>query len=588
VIFAALAGIALGTICAALLAPLLWLFAAARERLTGWIVGAGVLVVVFLDSRFALTTLMDWSRHGGKYASAFYVAHFLLFVLALCIPRARKEVLTSLNTFLSAKMSRRMALATVVGAVALAVLEFAAGKNAQTAHAAQPAQRPKSNILLITFDALDAEDMSLYGYPLPTTPNIDAFAGKATVFTNFYSASTFTTPGIATMATGMYPSETHVHQLQGRLSRADAEKSLPQLMRNRGYATGGFLSNPFAYYFAKNFDGAYDSLPEPAFQHGGLQHVWDATVALHQNSGIGTRVDEYTNLEWFWNFIGHPDLVMRFRAAESFGQAREMLTQLPDGYFLWVHVMTPHQPYLPDAADQGRFLPADEGRRYADESELLFKPHYPPSQQSQVDRRRLLYDEFVLTADRAFGGFMTDLEKDGKLQNTTVIVSADHGESFEGGVFQHESLYQTRPVIHVPLIIRTPGQQDGRKVAFTADQTSLAPTILELAGQPKPEWMRGESLTGWLNRNGQGDGEGMAFCQYLERNSAFRPLHHGTVGVIDGTYQYVFDLDSQKGTLRPLKEAHIWNLDHSAENPDKAAALRAAIFSRFPELPQKP
>jgi hypothetical protein len=58
--------------------------------------------------------------------------------------------------------------------------------------------------------------------------------------------------------------------------------------------------------------------------------------------------------------------------------------------------------------------------------------------------------------------------------------------------------------------------------------------------------------------------------------------------VIDGTYQYVFDLDSQKGTLRPLKEAHIWNLDHSAENPDKAAALRAAIFSRFPELPQKP
>ena len=109
------------------------------------------------------------------------------------------------------------------------------------------------------------------------------------------------------------------------------------------------------------------------------------------------------------------------------------------------------------------------------------------------------YDEFIATADRAFGAFMSELENSGKLQNTTVIVSADHGESFEGGVFQHDSAYQTRPVIHIPLIIRTPGQQDSRTVAFTADQTALAPTILELAGQPKPDWMRGQSLVGWLN-----------------------------------------------------------------------------------------
>jgi len=89
--------------------------------------------------------------------------------------------------------------------------------------------RPKSNILLITFDALTAEDMSAFGYKLPTTPNIDAFAAEASVFTNFYSASTFTTPCIATMLTGLYPSQTHVHQLQGRLN--DAEKSLPHILR---------------------------------------------------------------------------------------------------------------------------------------------------------------------------------------------------------------------------------------------------------------------------------------------------------------------------------------------------------------------
>jgi arylsulfatase A-like enzyme len=194
----------------------------------------------------------------------------------------------------------------------------------------------------------------------------------------------------------------------------------------------------------------------------------------------------------------------------------------------------------------------------------------------------------LANADRSFGVFLDDLEKGGKLQDTTVIISADHGESFEGGVYQHQTPYLTRPVIHVPLIIRTPGQQDGPIVPFTADQTSLAPTILELAGVTKPNWMRGASLVPWLNRDGQGEREGLAFTQYLERNSVFKPLRKGSVGVIDGQYEYVVYLDSQKGALRPLSEAHVWNLDKTSEYPDRAKALRDAIAHRFPDLNLNP
>jgi arylsulfatase A-like enzyme len=164
------------------------------------------------------------------------------------------------------------------------------------------------------------------------------------------------------------------------------------------------------------------------------------------------------------------------------------------------------------------------------------------------------------------------------------MLTADHGESFEGGVFQHTSAYLTRPVIHVPLIIRTPGQEENRTVTVTGDQTSLAPTILELAGVPKPDWMRGPSLTRWLNRNGEDDGEGLAFTQFFERNSVFKPLHHGSIGLIDGRYQYVYYLDTHKGELRLLDEAPIWNLDRSAENPARAEALRAALHRQCPDL----
>jgi arylsulfatase A-like enzyme len=589
-ISAALAGMALGTVCTLVLAPFLWHFSASRDRFVDWATKIAVVLVVFPVSRYALTTLIKWSNRGVRFTSALLVAHFLAFAIALLIPRSRKEVVGSLDGFLGEKMSRRMALATVGGAAALAVTEFAFGKTRRRVKAALAAVRPKSNFLLITFDALGAEDMSLYGYRLPTTPNIDAFAGKGTVFTNFYSASTFTTPSVATLLTGLYPSETQVYQLQARMQAKYAEKSLPHMMRAGGYATGAFLSNPFAYHFVDTLKDEYDSLPEPTFQPGGLRQVWDATAPLHQDSGIGNRIDEYNSLEWVWNFPEHLDLSMRLRAVSSFDEARKILAELPAGFFLWVHVMTPNNPYLPDAGDRGLFLPHEEQEHAEDENESRWKPHYEPDQQSQVDRRRLVYDEFILSADRAFGAFIKELEDRGRLRDTTVIVSADHGESFEGRVFEHESPYQTRPVIHIPLIIRTPGQQESRKVGFTADQASLAPTILDLAGQPKPDSMRGPSLVGWLNQRGQGEGEGMAFTQYFERNSVYRPLRHGTVGVIDGRsqHQYVLDIETQKGSLRPLNEAEHWKLDRTAENPALAEALRAAIFAKFPELPQKP
>src|SRR5207244_12917931 len=103
---------------------------------------------------------------------------------------------------------------------------------------------------------------------------------------------------------------------------------------------------------------------------------------------------------------------------------------------------------------------------------------------------------------------MADLEKAGRRHNTTVVVSADHGESFEGGVYQHQTPYLTRPVIHVPLIIKTPGQQSGRAVAFTADQTSLAPTILDLAGQANQDWRHGELHAPCLSAEDAGRGQG--------------------------------------------------------------------------------
>src|SRR5262249_60458380 len=116
-------------------------------------------------------------------------------------------------------------------------------------------------------------------------------------------------------------------------------------------------------------------------------------------------------------------------------------------------------------------------------------------------------------------------------------------------------------------------------ISVVADQTALAPTILELAGVPKPDWMPADSLASWLFRVDAGP-RGLAFSQYFEKNRIVEPLRHGTVSVIDGEYQFVYDLEAREGSLRPLAQAQVWNLDTSALDPVRAERMRALIVSR--------
>jgi arylsulfatase A-like enzyme len=591
-VLAGFAGIAIASILTALLAPALWFLPAWRQRLINIATTAAAFVAVVLSSycaaRMVTQSFIQMTHHGQRTARMLMIAYGLGLAAAIVVPRTRRALLRGLDIFMRPQGARLMAGATVCAAAALAIFQYAAMRTMPSAEAAvtsKASSNPKLNILLVTFDALSAEDMSLYGSSRPTTPNIDAFAKDATVFTNFYSASTFTTPSVASIVTGLYPSQHHVHQLRGRAIPKDAAKNAFHAMRNAGYATGAYISNPWAYYYAETMSGDYNVLKAPVFEPGGMERLWQATGVLHRDLRLANRADEYFDLALIWNSLaGKPgDEPWRVRPEPAFDGARKAIAEMPDGYFFWVHVLAPHDPYLPDTGDRGRFLHLAKGEKFdADDS---WSGRYQPAQQPSITQHRMHYDEYIASADRAFGVFMRELEDSGKLRNTAVIVSADHGESFEGGVYRHKSSLQTRPMIHVPLIVRTPGQQEGRRVAFAADQTAIAPLILELAGVARPSWMRGESLTGWLQRDG-GQGQGLAFCEYLERNSIFRPVRYGTAGVIDGEYQYVMAFPTRKGVLRALDAAQNPFDDHTGDQPARADSMRAAILARFPEFGQ--
>src|SRR5919197_4136356 len=64
---------------------------------------------------------------------------------------------------------------------------------------------PSPNIIILVFDSLSARHMSLYGYPRDTTPHLSQFAEHATVYHRHYSTGNFTSPGTASLLTGLYP-----------------------------------------------------------------------------------------------------------------------------------------------------------------------------------------------------------------------------------------------------------------------------------------------------------------------------------------------------------------------------------------------
>jgi arylsulfatase A-like enzyme len=544
--------------------------------------GSAIIGIIIRWS--SVVGLLPLTDRASIHLWAFLAGLLLVGTLACYFLVERDEWTNRLSQSISGRMTRRSLLLAGVGSLltgpSIGVDRRPSGPRLRPSNAT-PTTRP--NVLLVTFDALSAEDMSCYGYRLPTTPNIDLLAQSSYLFPDYYAASTFTTPCIASMLTGCYPSSTHIYHLGGSLRGNVA--TLPNILRSHGYATAASVANPAAHPAYMGFGGDFDILPPGP----GTDFATREVTRLFRSASLAADIDRGANFVPSMLEQLSPRTFGRvhspFQPDASFQQAERILRDLPSPFFLWVHVLAPHGPYLPEPPYLRRFLPTDELRTQGEFADLLDRPGYgySPGKQPLIDKGRLRYDEWIAQADGAFGQFMSTLKASGRLANTAVIVSSDHGESFQGGYLGHSGPRQLRPIIHVPLVVHLPGQTFTRKIAASVDQTLLAPTILGIAGLGQPDSMAGPSLQSVL-RGAAVAANTSAFTQYFYTNSAFKPIRHGTVGVIDGRRQFVINLDSGAGALFDLAEAHEQRVDRSAAEPALAAALRRQIQRRFPEI----
>jgi arylsulfatase A-like enzyme len=438
------------------------------------------------------------------------------------------------------------------------------------------------DVYLITIDALRAEDMSLYGYARGTTPNLERFAQHAFTFDYFFANSNFTTATTTSIETGKLPWTHRVFQLGGFLRGLGEQENLGALLRQRGYYTSVISANPVASPVQHRTQTSYDAVEVPLPKAGfaaftrysnlvGLNTLYTLDAALLKSLA---SVRLYLNY-WIWND--------RFPspAEPVFDRTRSLVqdANIAQPRFIWTHILPPHDPYLAPLPYRGRFLSSSKLTHTYDFLGLG-NDSLPPG--VSVTELRLRYDEDVAYADAAVGSFLDWLNQTGRLDRSIVIISADHGESFERGWFKHTGPYLYDNLIRIPLLIHLPGQTEGSRIRQSAEQIDLLPTILDLVGGQIPSWSEGTSLVPTLQ--GKPLPSRLLFSMNLEKSSIFEPIAKGTIAVIDQNYKYIEQLGTHNISLYRYRTDPFERQDLVQSEPAIAASMRDLLANKLREV----
>ena len=464
-----------------------------------------------------------------------------------------------------------------------------------------------SNIILIVMDALSAKHMSLYGYRRDTTPNINRFADRAHVYVNHYSAGNFTTPGTASLLTGLYP-WTHRAFNQGGLIKRDLTLSNYFSLLGDRYYRFAFSQNPYPDRILAQFIDDLDRfLPLTSYSLRGNKLFSDkvgkdrylASAAFEEflfplsadvtGSSLFGYIYKSFAVDTFLKNQKHTGYPKGTPTVEGYtpylnediyaGVYREIqrLEGQPRPFFSYFHLFSPHFPYKP-------------GRRYYELFEndgvtSLAKPKFPfgfKMSDEEVDSKRLLYDQQIAHVDAEFGRLIELLEQDGILENSTLILTSDHGEIFERGFYGHGGPIMYEPVISIPLLIHTPGQTEGSVVHTPSCNIDVLPTILHIAGQTWSNAVDGQVLPGF---GGEQDDNRAIFSMYAGENSVFRPIGKASIAMRKGKYKLIAYLGYYEGRIvyefYDLQEDPEEIRDLVSGNPVELKLMKAELLEKL-------
>lgn len=340
------------------------------------------------------------------------------------------------------------------------------------------------NLALVTVDSLRADHVGCYGYDRETTPTLNALADEAHLFSTAVAHACATRPSFPSLLTSTHG------LLYGGFDHLSADRvPLSEPLSEAGYATAGFHSNAYLsaeFGYDRGFDTFSDFVEDPGLLSRVRRYVANNVQGPVKDvlSWVHAKTEEHAGVDVGAYYKNATDLT---------DEALAWVERAPEPWFLWVHYMDPHHPYVPPE-DHQQFGASLSQRRGVKLRQRVLQDPDDLSAADWDDLERL-YDAEVRYVDEEVGRLLNGLDR------ATWLLTADHGEEFyDHGNFGHKNRFYEEHV-HVPLLV---GRSDGESPALGPDEPTVQDhlvglndvpvTLLEAADVPVPDSYRGRNL----------------------------------------------------------------------------------------------
>lgn len=345
------------------------------------------------------------------------------------------------------------------------------------------------NILLIIADSLRAENTSIHDYHRDTTPFLESFAEDASVYTNARAPANWSLPSHTSIFTGLYPAE---HSLFDEDRKLKEGYSIFESLQDRGYETGlfsynGYINGGVNTGLDQGFDtvsGYRDPIFPDAFNPGGMRGEkleFIKKALTHKQPARSLLNGAAMKIGWDYPGLAPDWLTRKTNAGKTPDDiyVREFLNWHKERSGDWaacINFMKTHNAYRPsEKYDKWSSKEAHEIQDYVAYGNWEYISGQRPI--SELEQLVDLYDGCIFEVDQMISRIVSKLKERGDYEDTLIVVTSDHGEAFGEKSFRdditlaqhvigaHESL------LHVPLLVKSPGQRKGEKIEKPATLT---------------------------------------------------------------------------------------------------------------------
>lgn len=371
------------------------------------------------------------------------------------------------------------------------------GSAAAVAQQAAAAADSRPNILWICTDQQRWDTIRSLGNEHIRTPHIDRLVASGVSFENAYCQSPICTPSRAGFLTGMYPSAVH-GCMNGNDIWDGAAPLVTKTLADAGYDCG--LSGKF------HLSSAQGRI-EPRVDDGYRVFHWSHHPHDDWSEGhayvdwLESQGQDYGSVYKKLGYIPSRYHQTTWCADRAIDFMREQRAQ---PWLFSLNCFDPHSPFDPPQEWLDHYPEADMPGPLFRESDLANQDRLKEVNFQRTARRpeemnaksyQAKYYAMIELIDQNVGRMLDALEASGQIDNTVVIFTSDHGETLgdHGLLLKGCRFYES--LVHVPLVISWPGRfKAGLRSKALVELTDIAPTLLELAGQPIPASMHGKSL----------------------------------------------------------------------------------------------